>query len=272
MSFSQKEISMIVDMYVDGSSFRIISKAMKRSNWAVFDCVKHSGVHKPRSVRKYSINHNFFDEINSSEQAYWLGFILADAYVACTPSGNKFVRFNLSVKDEEHLRKFKNSVKYDGKIFRTVKTEKNGNKHEISSLSVYSALLFESLKRIGVIDFKKSGSTRVMDSVRSHLIRHLMRGMFDGDGMVYFHKPSKQIGVGYCDQHLETVKWFQDQLVKNTGLSPVKISRDKGNCYRFQYRGNRQVVSIHKWLYGEAEVYLSRKKDKYDHLLKQVMH
>ena len=46
--------------------------------------------------RKYQVNEFFFDEIDSEEKAYWLGFIYADGYV--NTNGNKF-GINLSLKD-----------------------------------------------------------------------------------------------------------------------------------------------------------------------------
>ena len=48
-------------------------------------------------------NRHIFDEINSSEKAYWLGFIVADGYLN-TERG--MLRIKLGNIDKHHLEKF----------------------------------------------------------------------------------------------------------------------------------------------------------------------
>ena len=33
-------------------------------------------------LRKYNVNHDFFESINTEERAYWLGFISADGCIS----------------------------------------------------------------------------------------------------------------------------------------------------------------------------------------------
>jgi len=48
-------------------------------------------------------NRHIFDEINTSDKAYWLGFIIADGYL----NDNKnMLRIKLGDKDKHHLEKF----------------------------------------------------------------------------------------------------------------------------------------------------------------------
>ena len=55
--------------------------------------------------RKSYINLNYFEEINTPEKAYWLGFLAADGYIV----GNE-LNIQLEKKDKEHLRKFSNAI------------------------------------------------------------------------------------------------------------------------------------------------------------------
>lgn len=71
------------------------------------------------SRRKYSVNENYFQDINSCEKAYWLGFIAADGCVTHTggrEGGSKVLVFNLNERDKGHLEKFCHSIESEAKI------------------------------------------------------------------------------------------------------------------------------------------------------------
>ncbi|NIQ14736.1 MAG: hypothetical protein GTO02_10155, partial [Candidatus Dadabacteria bacterium] len=66
--------------------------------------IKHK---KPLNNRiKYKCNGDFFNDINSECKAYWLGFIAADGCVRIDKKGRKYLRIDLSRKDESHLNLF----------------------------------------------------------------------------------------------------------------------------------------------------------------------
>ena len=50
---------------------------------------------------KHELNENFFEDIDTEEKAYWLGFIYADGYIGETNS----MRIELKLDDKEHLNK-----------------------------------------------------------------------------------------------------------------------------------------------------------------------
>lgn len=57
--------------------------------------------------RKYILNQNFFDDIDTEEKAYWLGFLYADGY---NNEKRKEVKIRLAIKDEEHLLKLRDTL------------------------------------------------------------------------------------------------------------------------------------------------------------------
>ena len=58
-------------------------------------------------MRKYSINKNYFDAIDTENKAYWLGFISADAGMG---KKDYSLRFNLGSVDFHHLEKFNKDI------------------------------------------------------------------------------------------------------------------------------------------------------------------
>src|SRR5690606_14362207 len=57
--------------------------------------------------RKYKINQNFFDNIDTEEKAYFLGLLCADG---CNHINNTKVSLFLKESDKEILEKFKNML------------------------------------------------------------------------------------------------------------------------------------------------------------------
>ena len=54
----------------------------------------------------------FFENIDTEEKAYWLGFMYADGYIISNNGryGQEQIGITLSTKDLGHLEKFKQSI------------------------------------------------------------------------------------------------------------------------------------------------------------------
>ena len=63
-------------------------------------------------MRKYYFNEKFFDEINTIEKAYWLGFICADGSILNHSKVTKSLqmRINIHEKDDYLLEEFKKDI------------------------------------------------------------------------------------------------------------------------------------------------------------------
>ena len=62
--------------------------------------------------RKYEFDFNYFENIDTEEKAYWLGFLYADGCV--TPNT---VRVELQASDKKHIEKFREAVQANIKNF-----------------------------------------------------------------------------------------------------------------------------------------------------------
>lgn len=61
----------------------------------------------------YQYDKYFFYNIDSSEKAYWLGFITADGYVN---EDRKFLQIHLQWSDHKHLEKFLKVIQAESRI------------------------------------------------------------------------------------------------------------------------------------------------------------
>lgn len=66
---------------------------------------------------KYSLNENFFQEINTEEKAYWLGFLMADGCILDQPQRSKRLTVALKEKDINILHKLNKSLERKKIIF-----------------------------------------------------------------------------------------------------------------------------------------------------------
>jgi len=124
--------------------------------------------------RKYFFDQRFFNVIDSEFKAYWLGFIIADGSVRLSNLRGD-VRITVHNKDADHLIGFSNLIKYTGKLYK--------HPTELSTtISLYSRLMANDLIRLGVIP-NKTGK-ECFPEIDVDLLRHLVRGIFDGDGTI----------------------------------------------------------------------------------------
>ena len=93
-----------------------------------------------------------------------------------------------------------------------------------------------------------------------NIMRHYIRGLFDGDGVVSQGK-SKYLGIGYCAHNKDFVANFQKYLCHNLKVANNKLF-DTGNCWDCRWTAKKDVESIYHFLYDDSSICLQRKKDK----------
>lgn len=128
--------------------------------------------------RKHTVNANYFKNINTREQAYWLGFIWADggiSKITTRASGPNRLRISQKWEEKHQLDAFQKTIQSDYEI--TPVTHKNG--HVVGQLDINCRPLCEDLQHLGY-DIK---SKRIhIPTLQDDLIHHFVRGYFDGDG------------------------------------------------------------------------------------------
>lgn len=136
-----------------------------------------------RKINK-CINEGYFDEIDNKAKAYFLGLMLADGSISKDPKGERqpSVRLELVETDKDILDKFKTELHIDSELsYSKKKNRKNGT----FSLNVRSKMLATALEQYGVCS-NKTYILSELPIVDSELIPHLIRGLIDGDGSIYY--------------------------------------------------------------------------------------
>jgi len=191
--------------------------------------------------KKLYFNENFFETIDSEEKAYWLGFIAADGNLS---SKRPLFRLTLAEKDLNHIIKLKmclNSKKTPFKI-------KNTSSYRITH---YSKKMYNDLVNKGITP-RKSLTLLPSRDISEDLIRHWVRGYFDGDGSVFIHKEDNMIRFNIIG-----TKDVLEFILKGSNIG-LNI-REVKNVYKIQ-SSSKKALSFLSYIYDNSTVYLDRKK------------
>lgn len=253
----------ITQMYNTGLSCQKIADRLKCSEAFVNKKLRKLNIVKRSNstYRKRKFNDRFFDVIDNEEKAYWLGFLFADGCVQNKKTGQKLI--SLAVTDKEVIDKFIFSINGD---FET-KTYKG-----IHVVHLTSDIMFNSLVKLGCVP-RKSLVLRFPE-LQDNLIHHFIRGYFDGDGSVYITKPKNynktttvysSIGVGICG----TKEFLEKVSEKSSTNKAKKDKRKENNIWYLSFSGTKKAKAFYEYLYKDASLYLSRKKDKFEKYFKE---
>jgi len=209
-----------------------------------------------RKVEKwYKFNQYYFENIDTEDKAYFLGFIIADGCVSRNSNTIKITQ-----KETEILYEFKKYIESEAPVF-------NSKKRNISSFSITSNKTKKDLENLGI----HSNKTMIIKypNIPLELQNHFMRGVFDGDGCISLRtdkRNNSQRGqVNICSGSFDFINEYYNRLVKYAILSGKnKIRNPKGSYYVADWGGLSDVEKIHEFLYKDATVFLSRKKETFD--------
>ena len=240
----------IVSDYLHGLSSIQVAKKHHISSSCVRSIVQRNG-YQIRPRRKYKVDESFFDEIDTEEKAYWLGFFSADGSI-----NKNSIRLCLQESDQAHLLKFRSALKSDMPIHCY-----NVKNSRACSLSIFSLRLTNALAKLGVHP-RKSFDLKPAP-ISSSLASHYWRGLLDGDGSISIQKPNEDHGfyailVSFAGSR-EIVSGFT-RFVKTITYSAA-VPHAKGRIFTVQFGGMTLPQRILSALYNDASVYLDRKCD-----------
>jgi hypothetical protein len=211
-----------------------------------------------------NINETIFSIINTEEKAYWLGFLYADGNISKSENkvnGNITYKYNIEISlkesDREHLEKFRTfaSIKNKVKVSKT-----NYKDYKRCRIMVGNKKVWNDLNNIGCTPNKSLTLSFPNLSIFSDntLIRHFIRGYFDGDGCIsYCNKEHNRMMISILGTS-EFLKELQNCLpVKKLN----KITKEK-NHFNLAF-SNKTGYDICKYLYENSTIYLDRKYNKY---------
>ena len=188
-----------------------------------------------------------FEKIDTEEKAYWLGFLYADGSVG---SKEDKIELGLAEKDLKHIEKFKTFMNINNKISYREKTKSY-------RMSFRSAQCKQDLINKGCVP-KKSLILNFPNEnqVPKYLIRHFIRGYFDGDG--WFTNTEKCFQVGIIGTE-NFINGFLDSIENIDKKNKIFDVHREDGAKRYVFGAYNDVLNFLNWIYKDSNIYLDRK-------------
>lgn len=261
LPWTDDEIKFIKDYYMEMKTSEI-SKILNRTMSAIELKASRMGLKK----YPYTCDYHYFDEINTEEKAYWLGFLTADGWINKSKKTNAGVTgIELQYGDLGHLKKFNKSISGNYQItdrWRVCPLSKNKDKkNHMCCIRIFSSTMYNSLMKIGFSNDKSYDFH--IPSLPSNLIRHYIRGYFDGDGCLCFTNKSFSISFITASHSL-----YSDllQILKDNSINAnnrIFVNEYGTTMYRPEIYKFNDKLKFLNWIYQDANIYLDRKYKKY---------
>ena len=220
-----------------------------------------------QGVRKHFFDENYFENIDTEEKAYWLGFIAADGSIVKSSEYNSYrLYINLSHVDEGHLGKFRNAVGASDTKFQKYTSTKGFSNPNGTTSSRIVLNSFKMCKDLAKYNIHQRKSYDIeMPNIDSGLIPHYLRGLFDGDGSYHYHYDIKNNRYRYIFEIVSANKIFVEQIQQyllSVGIKTNLYYRKEFNYFRLMTASKRELLKLIDLLYSNATVYLDRKFEK----------
>lgn len=266
--FNEEEKNNICLDYQNGLSEKKVGEKYNTYPRTIRKILKEKGVtirNQTETSRKHKLNEMYFDNLNSPNKAYILGFLYADGNV-----GKKKYSISLSLQENDIaiLEAIKQEIESEAPLYYR-KFEKYNDKYGINTrnqwaLVLHSKHMYTSLAKLGIVP-NKTHQIVYPNFLEEDLHRHFIRGVLDGDGCI--HKPYgnynkiKSVDINGTKEFCQGLK----NIVENVlGIHCSIIRTDKNRTtYRSVISGGNQVSKFLDWIYNEAELKLERKYNLY---------
>lgn len=224
-----------------------------------------------RINRTHSINDKYFDDIDTQEKAYWLGFIWADGSISKTAarsSGPNRLRITQKWSERKHLERFRNEIGSDYSLKHIYQNRCYKENAELAQLDVNCRPLCAALEQLGY--GPKNVRVHIPD-INQSLLRHFMRGYFDGDGCLSIYTQQvRQYAVHKQEWSLTgnavLMAKIKDILSEQAGTTPtvrLKTYKRSPMTASLRYGKKADIATLYEYLYENATVYLDPKHEKF---------
>lgn len=264
-------IKIIKEKYLEGETIEEITDKYFKDKYCSGEInmvLRKLGITRPNGIQA-KINHDYFENIDSEHKAYWLGFIYADGSITKKAyekgSYTYRLRMELMFEDKYILEQMALDLESDLKpkeYYNDTSSFEGYNKPKHTAYIMFSSKkMGEDLVKLGVVP-NKTLILKSLPSIPDNLMKHFIRGYFDGDGSVYLTKDNT-IKTAFYGTH-DFINSIQDFLIKELDLTKKKITDQKEANVSFVGMAKQESEKLYHYMYDEATIFLNRKYEKYN--------
>lgn len=269
--FNEEQIKQLIN---NGYNISQISEIIDIPNRRLGEMLNYFKINIISSRYIKNTNHNYFSKIDSEDKAYILGFLLADGCVSIEPkkrnneiySYSKRITFCNSIDDIETISFIKDKICPTAKLKFTQNNKGAKNRKKQVQLRINSSKIVDDLIKMNIKPRKTYDFDFMFDfnNIPKHLIRHFIRGFFDGDGWININQKYYQcVGfVGTSFNFINQLKTLFDEIFNYS--SRIDSLKNKNiTTYSLNLYLGKDSSEFYNYLYKDSTIYLNRKKIKF---------
>ena len=262
--FTEEQKDLVVKLYKECKSTPKVGHAFGVGNHVIEKILKERGIERTgKGGRLYQINEHYFDEIDTPNKAYILGFFYADG---SNVKSKRTISMSLEERDKDILERIRNEIGSE----RPLEFLDYSNKHDFGytyknqyRLLLFSAHMCKVLESYGMVP-NKSLVLNFPD-IREDLLPFFILGVFDGDGSVSQGKIKETnftLTITSTEKFCERLKEIVEFKL-GIHCHIYDAQNHNGITKAFNISGGLQVKQFLDWLYKDADMFLERKHDRY---------
>lgn len=248
--WTSEELEYLKNNYQD-KTYKEIGEYLGRKEQAIRSKLHFLGLKKDI----HHCNYNYFETIDTEDKAYWLGFIYADGNIN---KAQNTLTIQLQGRDNGHLVKLNKCIEgnFSVKCFDIIKNDKT---YFMCRILVYSTKMSKDLMDKGVVPHKTDKIC--FPDIPNHLIRHFIRGYFDGDGSICERKHKRgpsDLSCSFTCGNMQFLESIRSILFQNNIKSYI-VKDNRGEKFSLSLAGLQNPDVFLHYIYDGATIYLDRK-------------
>jgi len=264
--FDDSTENSIIMEYNSGMSLRELADKYGCSTMPIVSLFKRRGLKlrgPNEKITKYHIDKNYFDNIDTQEKAYILGYLYADGWnTSIYEHGHYIIGMTLHNQDAYILYRISELMNSNYPI----KDFKNRYGNYYKQWYFCNKYLVMRLDELGITP-RKSKTTVFPDWLNENLIPHFLRGLFDGDGSI--SSDLQYVNLVGSDSLINSIYEF---IYKKFGIMCRKYSHhvSDGISQIFINKGMDKLDFL-DYIYNGATIKLERKYNLYCDMKKKYV-
>jgi intein-encoded DNA endonuclease-like protein len=256
--FSDEMMKQAVELYNQGLLSREIGEKLGVKEVTVRYWIRKHGIMRHRGPQSMIKKEGYFDVIDCERKAYFLGWLMADANISIY-NGQYSLKIHIQEADKDMVYEFLNEIGSTNKV--SIHLQKSPVSKKILAscyVSLTSRHMCESLIKLGVVP-QKSGKETIPD-IDENLLRHFVRGFFDGDGIASSSKKGGKRS-GFVS-NLSMIINLQKILDVDLKILP----HWKTGWLKYFLGGIEFSQKLYHYMYTDASVWIPRKRKVMDEI------
>lgn len=261
--FTEEQKNEIIDLYMNKHMSTVkIGKQFGCSHKPILKLLNRCGIETyGQGHRKYDLDINYFDVIDSQNKAYILGFLYADG---CNSITKGTISMSLQEEDYEILDLMNKEVKSNRPLEFIDNSKKHTNGYNYKNMYRMNWSSIHMCSSLNILGMMPNKSNQIKYPILApEYDSHFIRGVFDGDGCIHNlnGKVSHKISItGTYDLN----KIIQFKLMEIGCFSHIReASNHNGITSVLECWKVNSVESFLDYIYKDANLYLKRKYNRY---------